>query len=665
MKIMMVLDLDCSIDRKVQLWTRDSDSEVRKTEFKYQPFFYLHLPDSHRFAGMLEELETTYEVEECEFTTIYQKLDGYRIYCGNEMRKLAQKIERHTNFEGRLYDVDVRLDQRFFVENKLVPGKQTSRFDLNGFDDMKVVELDVKGEKRYPSRKNRIVEVDLGLIGDGSVIKGDEKTILQDLSQQIEVMDPDVILFPHADYWMELILSKCRCYGMHLSVSRGDFKRLTSKSYFSYGRTYYRPSAYIPQGRILVDTVNSFNYTEGGLDGVLLASRLACISPNYAARFTPGTLVSSYEVYEALERGIAVPFRKREAEKTRTLEELKLADRGGMIFQPEPGIHENVYQLDFTSMYPAIIVKHNLSSDKENFLPKVLEPLLNLRIETKRRKKTDPSYKGIDSILKWMLVTCFGYTGYKNAKFGRIEVHESITRIGREILLKTKELADKRGLEILHGIVDCLWVKGNEIEIEVDIEVEVERFKRDVERETGLLTDIDHYNWIVFLPMADETGAYNRYYGRLDDGQLKYRGVIARRSDMPQFVRDMQLEVFEELAKAKSIEDILGVKDTISEIYRRYREGLESRNVDPGQLALHRKLSRLDHSKNCPQIPAIKAYREAGIYVAPGVDISFVITDAARWRVSLPWQASSYDKDYYLKLLDKAWEEISFTLHCL
>ncbi|MFO7967433.1 MAG: type B DNA-directed DNA polymerase [Archaeoglobaceae archaeon] len=653
--------LDCSTGRKkVQLWTKDSGSrKVRRTEFDYQPFFYLHLPDPHRFGDMLDELETTHVVEECEFTTIYRELDGYRIYCGaDEMRELAEKIESHTSFEARLYNVDVRLDQRFFAENGLIPGKQTSRFDAHpGFENVEIAEVEVKGEKNYPSKKNRVAEIIL----NGFKLEGDEKTVLQDFSRQLEFNDPDIILFPHADYWMDLMLNKCRHYGISLSLSmsrsdHGDeFKRLTSKSYFSYGRVYYRPSAYLPQGRILIDTINSFNYREGGLDGVLLAARLACISPNYAARFTPGTLISSYEVYEALERGIAIPFRKREAEKTRTLEDLKLADRGGMIFQPEPEIHEDVHQLDFTSMYPAIIVEHNLSSDKENFLPRVLEPLLNLRIDTKRRKKTDPSYKGIDSILKWMLVTCFGYTGYKNAKFGRIEVHESITRIGREILLKTKELADKRDLEILHGIVDCLWVKGDEIE--------VKSFKQEVERETGLLTDLDHYNWISFLPMADETGAYNRYYGRLDTGELKHRGVAARRSDVPQFVKDMQLEIFEELSRAESLEGILRAKDTVWRVYKSYRDELKGMKVDPEQLTLHRRLSRLDYSRKCPQISAIKAYREAGIYVAPGVDISFVVIDAARWMVSLPWRASTYDRDHYLSMLDKAWEEISYTLN--
>jgi DNA polymerase I len=41
-----------------------------------------------------------------------------------------------------------------------------------------------------------------------------------------------------------------------------------------------------------------------------MASRLPGLSPNLTSRFTSGTLISSYEVYEALRRGVAVPFRR-------------------------------------------------------------------------------------------------------------------------------------------------------------------------------------------------------------------------------------------------------------------------------------------------------------------------------------------------------------------
>ncbi len=72
-------------------------------------------------------------------------------------------------------------------------------------------------------------------------------------------------------------------------------------------------------------------------------------------RFTPGTLISSYEVYEALRRGVAVPFRKPDAEGIRNISEMRASDKGGMIFQPEPGVYEKVHQIDFTSLYPSLL----------------------------------------------------------------------------------------------------------------------------------------------------------------------------------------------------------------------------------------------------------------------------------------------------------------------
>jgi DNA polymerase elongation subunit (family B) len=97
----------------------------------------------------------------------------------------------------------------------------------------------------------------------------------------------------------------------------------------------------------------------------------------------------------------------------------------------------------------------------------------------------------------------FGYTGYRSAKFGQIQVHERITDTSRELLLKIKEMAEDMGFGLLHGIVDCLWVVGEPIL----------KFKEAVERETGILTKVDSYNWITFLPMSDHSGAYNRYTG--------------------------------------------------------------------------------------------------------------------------------------------------------
>jgi DNA polymerase I len=76
-------------------------------------------------------------------------------------------------------------------------------------------------------------------------------------------------------------------------------------------------------------------------------------------------------------------------------------------------------------------------------------------------KKTHKDYAGIDSVLKRMLVTFFGYTGYRNAKFGQIQVHERITETSRKLLMQKYQ--ENMGYEVLHGIVDCLWVIGEPI----------------------------------------------------------------------------------------------------------------------------------------------------------------------------------------------------------
>ncbi len=142
-----------------------------------------------------------------------------------------------------------------------------------------------------------------------------------------------------------------------------------------------------------------------------------------------------------------------------------------------------------------------------------------------------------------MLVTCFGYTGYKNAKFGRIEVHEGITGRSRDILLQTKDIAETMDFHVLHGIVDCLWVQGSP----------VDALRVRVERETGLFLEVEHFDWIVFLSLADGFGAYNRYYGRQPDGSIKVRGIAARRHDTPEYVREMQRRMLAVMARAKNI----------------------------------------------------------------------------------------------------------------
>jgi hypothetical protein len=73
-----------------------------------------------------------------------------------------------------------------------------------------------------------------------------------------------------------------------------------------------------------------------------------------------------------------------------------------------------------------------------------------------------------------------------------------ITDISKELLLQIKGLAEGTGFEVLHGIVDCLWVIGEPISV----------FKEAVERETRILTEVDSYE-------LDRLPAHERWHGSL------------------------------------------------------------------------------------------------------------------------------------------------------
>lgn len=626
----------------LRLWGRGGESR----RVSYTPSFLFTLDDPHLHRDMLDALEERYGLSSCLVRTVFSEEEGYAIAAS---RKVAELIEEQTGYSAKIYNIDLRPEQRYLAEHGItacaVPGED--RFATSFDRTLAVMEVGVSDP---PYRSRRIS----GIVLDGKHVSGSEEEMVTALAGCVDDRDPDLILFPHADYWMPAIISLAERYGVLLRISRtGRYSRLSARSYRSYGRMVHREGAMVPEGRCLIDCDRSFTYRECGVMGVILASRLTGLPPNLTARFTPGTLISGYENYEAVRRGVAVPFRKWDAEEGRPVSVLREADKGGMIFQPIPGVYDDVVQVDFTSMYPSIIVGQNLSPETvrggggAGFLASVLAPVLALRIRTKALKKEDRRYAGMDSLLKWMLVTSFGYTGYRNAKFGCIGVHEAITRHAREILIRSKEIAEDAGCRVLHGIVDSLWVTGGDIE----------RFVRETEREAGIPIESEWYRWIAFLPMADGTGAYNRYFGRLLDGGMKVRGMAARRRDTPPYVRSFQEGIFTVFERAASAADLPGLAGEVREMLQVAIDDLPTAAME--DLVITRRVSRTEYRHRCIEGSAIRAYGMAGVAVEAGMEIGYVVRDGRDLIADPPWEAKRADLAYYRVLLERAYEEVT------
>jgi DNA polymerase-2 len=457
--------------------------------------------------------------------------------------------------------------------------------------------------------------------------------------------DPDLILTDYGDTWLFPHLKIwCRQTGLPLNPNRDaerDVLTRRADSYFAYGQVVYRGAQTHLVGRWHIDRRNALLFSDYGLEGVLEQVHVTCLGVQEMARKSPGAGITAMQMLTALRTGVLVPVQKQQAEATKSLTELVRADRGGLIYQPIIGVHGDVAQIDFASMYPSIMVNHNVSPETvgrvnapDGLVPQTLRPLLEKRLALKHQllqlNPHDcrvPSLKARTAALKWLLVVCFGYLGYKNARFGKIESHEAVTALSRELMLQAKEVAEAMDFDILHMYVDSLFVQKQELHQPEDFTPLLEA----ITVQTGLSIALEGiYRWIAFLPSrADKrVPVPNRYFGVLQDGSIKYRGIEARRRDTAPFIAETQMGILEILAQAPDPDGLKDVLPKAQAFVRKQLNALRTGRVPVEKLLVSQKLSRElgEYSSPSPAARAVQQMQEAGKVVRPGQHVRFLFT---------------------------------------
>jgi len=415
------------------------------------------------------------------------------------------------------------------------------------------------------------------------------------------------------------------------------------------------------------------------------------------------------EIAAAHRRGVLVPWHKQEPEAWKSGNDLVRTDKGGMVFQPVLGLHENVAEIDFVSMYPSIMARFNVSPEtvnchccSDNQVPEIgypvcqerrglvsetVDPLINKRVEYKKRiREMEESllrevYRRRQSAHKWLLVTCFGYLGYKNARFGRIEAHESVTAYGRECLLRAKEIAEKRGFRVLHANVDSLWVqkrgttkKGTQTHPGKIGKEECDALLAEITRETQIPIALEGiYHWVAFLPSRQDErmSVPNRYIGVFDNEEIKMRGIETRRRDTPLLIVNAQMEMLKVLATAKSRQELSRLVEPVIQLACAYTDALRSGQVPYQDLVITKRLSRdpMEYSKDTLLSIAAKELIGSGIELSPGESIQYIITEehadakCDRARPFIYYRGQEpYDAEKYIELLLRAVETVLIPL---
>ncbi len=152
---------------------------------------------------------------------------------------------------------------------------------------------------------------------------------------------------------------------------------------------------------------------------------------------------------------------------------------GGEVLPPKKGLLENIVILDYKSLYPTIMMAHNLCYTTEvvgerpddvirapsggvfvsqkvakGIVPSILENLLNRRQATREKMKTasEEDARVLDATqqaLKILLNSFYGYSGYARARLYSLTLAGAVTSFGRENILRTKSLIENGIREII------------------------------------------------------------------------------------------------------------------------------------------------------------------------------------------------------------------------
>lgn len=406
-----------------------------------------------------------------------------------------------------------------------------------------------------------------------------------------------------------------------------------------------------------------------GIHGLIEWCRISWVPLSDVEGSPIGKVLTTVEGLEALRRRYLIPERPARAEVLRPLNELASVDRGGLVLTPEPGVYFNVAQLDFNSLYPTIIAKHNISPetvnrprcrryftvpevghrvclDKEGLVASVLNKLVKRRATIKEAMKHLPKNSRLrnvlderQSALKWVMVASFGYLGYRNSRFGRIDAYESVTALARHIANLAITIAESLGFKVIHVLVDSVFVTKDGATEDDYVEL-----AKAIEAATGIRMKLEAvYDWVVFPPTREGAGAPNKYFGRLRNGEIKAKGVWSISKTYPRIVRMAAEDAVRVLARARTPKEFaVALRDAVNAIQNWARKVMEN-DVLPELLVIERKLRKVPLDSTRPHVRAART-----VNASPGTIVRYVMA-ATPYSVAVGFHG--YSRAYYARKL--------------
>jgi DNA polymerase elongation subunit (family B) len=285
---------------------------------------------------------------------------------------------------------------------------------------------------------------------------------------------------------------------------------------------------------------------------------------------------------------------------------------GAYVRDPLPGMYSWVIQLDFSALYPNIMLCFNIDPDTfrnpQNFkgsedlfrldeshafvkdpiglIPKMLKTLLELRATKKKlqvealAKNDDESYKMYnlqEGVIKVLSNALYGVMGYRFRQ-GSKETVESVTLMGRNLITFVADKVTESGRKVIYGDTDSVFIeaKGQSLdeclaeakELQAMVHAKLPEFLAKFGKigEQPFNADPAQIYSAFFILEAKK-----RYAGKIEwdskrGTKLNYKynikGLETRRSDLSILGKRIQKEVIHKLLEKISKEEMLKFLET-------------------------------------------------------------------------------------------------------
>jgi len=276
---------------------------------------------------------------------------------------------------------------------------------------------------------------------------------------------------------------------------------------------------------------------------------------------------------------------------------------GGFVMDSRPGLYDSVVVLDYKSLYPSIIRTFlvdpvgGVEGAKEADRSRVLEgpegtngivfsrevhclPGIVASLAERRERAKQQRNEPLSQALKLLANSFSGVLGSPDSKFFDADLVSAITLRGHEIMQRTREFVEGRGLQVIYGDTDSIFIALAAARTEAEARAIGEGLASDMNRwwerhlretlrlESVLELEFDVHYHRFFMPTTrgSSQGSKKRYAGltvRDDDSDaIVFRGLETARSDWTPLAQRFQQELYRRAFKAEALDEF--VRDYVS-----------------------------------------------------------------------------------------------------